>query len=68
MASDVMNFISGMQSRIQQYCGIKMNMMIHRDTEPREDYGEELVSNLDDEAKKDAFSILRQQLCPGPTS
>eukprot|EP00957_Ditylum_brightwellii_P178379 13586586-Ditylum_brightwellii.AAC.1 len=35
-------------------------MVINRDTEPREDAGEGLVSDLDDETKKAAFSILSE--------
>eukprot|EP00957_Ditylum_brightwellii_P124026 9453920-Ditylum_brightwellii.AAC.1 len=37
-----------------------MNMMINRDTEPREDDGEGFVSNLDGKTKKAAFSVLSE--------
>ena len=37
MVSDVMNFLSGIQNRIEQLSVVKMNMIIHRDTEARED-------------------------------
>eukprot|EP00957_Ditylum_brightwellii_P104164 7934293-Ditylum_brightwellii.AAC.1 len=37
-----------------------MNMMINRDTEPRENDGEGFVSDLDDKTKKAAFSILSE--------
>eukprot|EP00957_Ditylum_brightwellii_P156927 11943780-Ditylum_brightwellii.AAC.2 len=60
MVSDIMNFLSAVQNRIEQLSGIKMNMMIHRDTEAREDDTERLVSELDGDTMKAAFGILSE--------
>eukprot|EP00957_Ditylum_brightwellii_P064964 4928369-Ditylum_brightwellii.AAC.1 len=58
MVSDIMNFLSDVENKIEQFNGVKMNMMVHRDTEAREDNAEGLVSELDDDTMKAAFGIL----------
>eukprot|EP00957_Ditylum_brightwellii_P045787 3473544-Ditylum_brightwellii.AAC.1 len=37
IVSDIMNVLSAIQNRIEQLSRVKMNMMIHRDTEARKD-------------------------------
>eukprot|EP00957_Ditylum_brightwellii_P082549 6275840-Ditylum_brightwellii.AAC.1 len=60
MVSDAMNFLSAKQNRVEHLNGVKMNMMVCRDTEAREDGTEGLVSGLDDDTMKAAFGILSE--------
>eukprot|EP00957_Ditylum_brightwellii_P089830 6841148-Ditylum_brightwellii.AAC.1 len=59
-ALNIMNFLSAVKNRIEQISEVKMNIMIHRNTEAREDDTEGLVSELDDEKMKAAFDILSE--------
>eukprot|EP00957_Ditylum_brightwellii_P144806 11029605-Ditylum_brightwellii.AAC.1 len=60
MASDIMNFLIAVQYRIQRYCGVKLNMMIQRDAEARDDDADGLVGEMDNDKKKAAFGLLRK--------
>eukprot|EP00957_Ditylum_brightwellii_P127311 9707489-Ditylum_brightwellii.AAC.1 len=60
VVSDVMTFLGAVQNRIEQLSQVKMNMMICRDTEAREDDTDGSVSELDDDTMKSAFGILSE--------
>eukprot|EP00957_Ditylum_brightwellii_P130132 9926220-Ditylum_brightwellii.AAC.1 len=60
MVSDVMNVLSAVKNKIEQLSGVKMNMMICKDTEAREGDTEGLVSELENDTLKAAFGILSE--------
>eukprot|EP00957_Ditylum_brightwellii_P050835 3854782-Ditylum_brightwellii.AAC.1 len=48
--------------RVEQDSGVKMNMMIHQDTEARDDDAEGLISELDENTKKEVFGIWNEAM------
>eukprot|EP00957_Ditylum_brightwellii_P184262 14034819-Ditylum_brightwellii.AAC.1 len=62
MVPDIVNFFSAVKNRIEQLSGVKMNMMICRNTEAREDDTEGLVSELDDDTMKTVIGILSEAI------
>ena len=63
LASDILNFLSAVQGRIERHMGLKTNMMIQRDTETRDDDDDDddddgLVKEADEKSKQAAVCIL----------
>eukprot|EP00957_Ditylum_brightwellii_P044962 3410487-Ditylum_brightwellii.AAC.1 len=48
------------EERVQKYMGIQFNMMIQRDTEPRDNDRYGLVSDIDERTKKATFGMLSE--------
>eukprot|EP00957_Ditylum_brightwellii_P008674 658443-Ditylum_brightwellii.AAC.1 len=59
LASDILDFLSTVHGRIEGHMGLKINIMIQRDTEVRDDNDDDgLTKEADEKAKKAAVCTL----------
>eukprot|EP00957_Ditylum_brightwellii_P080893 6153286-Ditylum_brightwellii.AAC.1 len=60
LASDLLNFLSAVQQKVDQYVSTKLDNMMRLDTEAREGDRDDLVADLDEKTRRLAYSILSE--------